>query len=105
MIDEVDLDLPVRAALPELEAALDERGAAVLVAPPGTGKTTLVPLALAGAVRGRVLVAEPRRVAVRAAAQRMAWLLGEPVGGRVGYAIRGERRTGPETRVEVVTTG
>ena len=105
MIDEVDLDLPVRAALPELEAALDERGAAVLVAPPGTGKTTLVPLALAGSVRGRVLVAEPRRVAVRAAAQRMAWLLGEPVGGRVGYAIRGERRTGPETRVEVVTTG
>ncbi|HWN25972.1 MAG TPA: ATP-dependent helicase HrpB, partial [Actinomycetospora sp.] len=68
-------------------------------------KTTLVPLALAGSVGGRVLVAEPRRVAVRAAAQRMAWLLGEPVGGRVGYAIRGERRTGPETRVEVVTTG
>ncbi|MFC5139015.1 ATP-dependent helicase HrpB [Actinomycetospora rhizophila] len=105
MIDEVDLDLPVRAALPELAAALEARGAAVLVAPPGTGKTTLVPLALAGAVGGRVLVAEPRRVAVRAAAARMAWLLGEPVGGRVGYAIRGERRTGPGTRVEVVTTG
>lgn len=105
MIDEVDLDLPVRAALPELEAALGGRGAAVLVAPPGTGKTTLVPLALAGAVGGRVLVAEPRRVAVRAAAARMAWLLGEPVGGRVGYAIRGERHTGPDTRVEVVTTG
>ncbi|MDD7965399.1 ATP-dependent helicase HrpB [Actinomycetospora lemnae] len=105
MIDEVDLDLPVRAALPELGAALGERGAAVLVAPPGTGKTTLVPLALAGSVGGRVLVAEPRRVAVRAAAQRMAWLLGESVGGRVGYAIRGERRSGPRTRVEVVTTG
>lgn len=105
MIDEVDLDLPVRAALPELEAALGEVGAAVLVAPPGTGKTTLVPLALAGSVGGRVLVAEPRRVAVRAAAARMAWLLGESVGGRIGYAIRGERRTGPETRVEVVTTG
>ncbi len=105
MIDEVDLDLPVRAALPELEAALRERGAAVLVAPPGTGKTPLVPLALAASVGGRVLVAEPRRVAVRAAAQRMAWLLGEPVGGRIGYAIRGERRTGPQTRVEVVTTG
>lgn len=105
MIDEVDLDLPVRAALPELEAALRERGAAVLVAPPGTGKTTMVPLALAGSLGGRVLVAEPRRVAVRAAAARMAWLLGEPVGGRIGYAIRGERRTGPETRVEVVTTG
>ncbi|MDD7939102.1 ATP-dependent helicase HrpB [Actinomycetospora lutea] len=105
MIDEVDLDLPVRAALPELAAALDDRGAAVLVAPPGTGKTTLVPLALAGTVGARVLVAEPRRVAVRAAAQRMAWLLGEPVGERVGYAIRGERRAGPRTRVEVVTTG
>ncbi|MHC1559079.1 ATP-dependent helicase HrpB [Actinomycetospora sp. C-140] len=105
MIDEVDLDLPVRAALPELEEALGGSGAAVLVAPPGTGKTTLVPLALAGSVGGRVLVAEPRRVAVRAAAARMAWLLGEPVGGRIGYAIRGERRTGPDTRVEVVTTG
>ena len=105
MIDEVDLDLPVRAALPELGAALDAGGAAVLVAPPGTGKTTLVPLALAGSVGGRVLVAEPRRVAVRAAAARMAWLLGESVGQRVGYAIRGERRTGPDTRVEVVTTG
>ncbi|GLZ48291.1 ATP-dependent helicase [Actinomycetospora sp. NBRC 106375] len=105
MIDEVDLDLPVRAALPELEEALGGRGAAVLVAPPGTGKTTLVPLALAGSVGGRVLVAEPRRVAVRAAAARMAWLLGEPVGGRIGYAIRGERRAGPDTRVEVVTTG
>ncbi|HSK61550.1 MAG TPA: ATP-dependent helicase HrpB [Actinomycetospora sp.] len=105
MIDEVDLDLPVRAALPQLEAALGERGAAVLVAPPGTGKTTLVPLALAAWVGGRVLVAEPRRVAVRAAAARMAWLLGEPVGRRIGYAIRGERRSGRETRVEVVTTG
>lgn len=105
MIDEVALDLPVRPALPDVLAALDERGAAVLVAPPGTGKTTLVPLALAGAVDGRVLVAEPRRVAVRAAATRMAALLGEEVGERVGYAIRGERRTGPSTRVEVVTTG
>jgi ATP-dependent helicase HrpB len=105
VIDEVDLDLPVRAALPALGAALSRDGAAVLVAPPGTGKTTLVPLALAGTIGGRVLVAEPRRVAVRAAAQRMAWLLGEKVGGRVGYSIRGERRTGPDTRVEVVTTG
>ncbi|GAA4797378.1 ATP-dependent helicase HrpB [Actinomycetospora chlora] len=103
MIDEVGLELPVRAALPELAAALGARGAAVLVAPPGTGKTTLVPLALAGSVRGRVLVAEPRRVAVRAAAARMAWLVGEAVGERVGYAIRGERR--PGSRVEVVTTG
>ena len=96
------LDLPVSAALPALRAALDSSGAAVLAAPPGTGKTTLVPLALAEAGH-RVIVAEPRRLAARAAARRMAWLLDEPVGRRVGYTIRGERR--PGSAVEVVTTG
>ncbi|MDT0277547.1 ATP-dependent helicase HrpB [Blastococcus goldschmidtiae] len=98
-------DLPVRAALPALAGALAARGTAVLVAPPGTGKTTLVPLALAGDLPGRIVVAEPRRVAARAAARRMAALLGEPVGGRVGYSVRGDSRRGPATRVEVVTTG
>jgi ATP-dependent helicase HrpB len=98
-------DLPVRAVLSELLGALQTRGAAVLVAPPGTGKTTLAPLGFADAVDGRVVVAEPRRVAVRAAARRMASLLGEEVGARVGYTVRGERRVGPATRVEVVTTG
>ncbi len=101
-------DLPVAAVLPELAAALDGSGAAVLSAPPGTGKTTLVPLALAGLLGGaprRVLVAEPRRLAVRAAARRMAWLLAEPVGASVGFTVRGERKAGPGTRVEVVTTG
>ncbi|MFF5972691.1 ATP-dependent helicase HrpB [Streptomyces sp. NPDC012769] len=101
--------LPVRHAVPELLTALEERGTAVLYAPPGTGKTTLVPLALAGLIgdgpERRVLVAEPRRMAVRAAARRMAWLLGEEVGGAVGFSVRGERRAGPATRVEVVTTG
>ncbi|MEV6328109.1 ATP-dependent helicase HrpB [Streptomyces sp. NPDC051909] len=106
--DALDL-LPVRHAVPELLTALEERGTAVLHAPPGTGKTTLVPLALAGFIgdgpERRVLVAEPRRMAVRAAARRMAWLLGEEVGGSVGFSVRGERRAGPATRVEVVTTG
>ncbi|CAL9565143.1 ATP-dependent RNA helicase HrpB [Streptomyces sp. enrichment culture] len=101
--------LPVRAALPALREALDDRGTAVLVAPPGTGKTTLVPLELAGLVGDgparRVVVAEPRRIAARAAARRMAWLLGEQVGGAVGYTVRGARAVGRDTRVEVVTTG
>ncbi|MFF7456652.1 ATP-dependent helicase HrpB [Kitasatospora sp. NPDC008115] len=103
-------ELPVRSALPALAEALEEHGAAVLAAPPGTGKTTLVPLALAGLLDSgapvrRVLVAEPRRLAVRAAARRMAWLLGSTVGAEVGFTVRGERRVGPDTVVEVVTTG
>ncbi|GHH94855.1 ATP-dependent RNA helicase [Streptomyces capillispiralis] len=101
--------LPVRDALPGLTGALDAHGTAVLVAPPGTGKTTLVPLVLAGLLGAgparRVLVAEPRRIAVRAAARRMAWLLGERVGESVGFTVRGERAVGRRTRVEVVTTG
>jgi ATP-dependent helicase HrpB len=98
-------DLPVRAVLPALHTALAGAGSAVLVAPPGTGKTTLVPLALAGELPGRVLVAEPRRLATRAAARRMAALLGEPVGRSVGYSVRGDSRRSDATRVEVVTTG
>ncbi|MEU4654246.1 ATP-dependent helicase C-terminal domain-containing protein [Streptomyces sp. NPDC023723] len=101
--------LPVRAALPGLGDALAAHGTAVLVAPPGTGKTTLVPLVLAGLVGAgapaRVLVAEPRRIAARAAARRMAWLLGEKPGESVGFTVRGERVVGRHTRVEVVTTG
>ncbi|MEU1405117.1 ATP-dependent helicase HrpB [Streptomyces sp. NPDC005728] len=101
--------LPVRAALPALSDALEGHGTAVLVAPPGTGKTTLVPLVLAGLVGGgparRVVVAEPRRIAARAAARRMAWLLGEKPGESVGLTVRGERVVGRHTRVEVVTTG
>ncbi|MFH8987452.1 ATP-dependent RNA helicase [Streptomyces sp. NPDC017940] len=114
MIRDAALNLPVREALPALRDALEGPGAAVLCAPPGTGKTTLVPLALAGLTADgadgggpvrRVVVAEPRRIAARAAARRMAWLLGEQVGQRVGYTVRGERVVGPQARVEVVTTG
>ncbi|MER7811708.1 ATP-dependent helicase HrpB [Streptomyces sp900116325] len=101
--------LPVRTAVPALRQALDDRGVAVLCAPPGTGKTTLVPLVLAGLVGDgparRVVVAEPRRIAARAAARRMAWLLGEQTGRRVGFTVRGERVVGRDTVVEVVTTG
>ncbi len=111
VIRDEGLDLPVRSALPALRDALAGGGTAVLAAPPGTGKTTLVPLALAGldgpdggTVR-RVLVAEPRRMAVRAAARRMAWLLGERPGERVGFTVRGERQVSGRTVVEVMTTG
>ncbi|MFF4485804.1 ATP-dependent helicase HrpB [Streptomyces sp. NPDC001544] len=101
--------LPVRSALPALNDALETNGTAVLGAPPGTGKTTLVPLALAGLLgegpARRVVVAEPRRIAARAAARRMAWLLGEQAGDSVGYTVRGERVVRRHARVEVVTTG
>ncbi|MCG5220143.1 ATP-dependent helicase HrpB [Streptosporangium sp. KLBMP 9127] len=97
-------DLPIRHVLPRLLDELGRHGAAVLTAPPGTGKTTVVPLALAEAGM-RVLVAEPRRIAVRAAARRMAGLVGGRVGERVGFTVRGERQVGRDTRIEVVTTG
>ena len=83
--------LPIHAALPALKAALAERSAAVLVAPPGAGKTTVTPLALLDepwAAGGKLIVLEPRRLAARAAAERMAATLGEPVGERVGYRVR-----------------
>lgn len=101
-------ELPVVAALPALARALESSNSAVLEAPPGAGKTTLVPLQLLDApwlAGRRILMLEPRRLAARAAAARMAELLGEAVGGTVGYAMRFERRLGPRTRVEVVTEG
>ncbi|MFZ1348248.1 MAG: ATP-dependent helicase HrpB, partial [Tabrizicola sp.] len=101
------VDLPVSSVLPELADALASRGMAVLQAPPGAGKTTLVPLDLMarGVVTGRILMLEPRRLAARASAERMAEILGEPVGRTVGYRIRGEAKVSGATRIEVVTEG
>ncbi len=101
-------ELPVTAVLPALAAALDNGNSAVLVAPPGAGKTTLVPLALLDASwlgSGKIVLLEPRRLAARAAARRMAALLGEEPGGTVGYAMRMENRTSARTRILVVTEG
>jgi ATP-dependent helicase HrpB len=104
--------LPIDAALPELTAALRANNAAVLVAPPGAGKTTRVPLVLAAeqwaqqADRpGRILVLEPRRLAARAAAERMAHNLGERVGETVGLRVRFGSKVSRQTRIEIVTEG
>ena len=104
-------ELPVTRALGDIAAATRPGGCAVVTAPPGTGKTTLLPPAVAVALEGheasagRVLVTQPRRVAARAAARRIARLLGEEVGGQVGYSVRGDSRVSERTRVEMVTPG
>jgi ATP-dependent helicase HrpB len=100
--------LPVTEALPRLLRHLENGSSAVLVAPPGAGKTTLVPLALLDAPwrgDGRILLLEPRRLAARAAARRMASLLGEEPGATVGYAMRMESKVSAKTRILVVTEG
>ena len=100
--------LPIHDALPALKAALAERTASVLVAPPGAGKTTVVPLELlaeAWVSGGRIIVLEPRRLAARAAAERMASTLGEPVGQTVGFRVRMQSKVSAATRIEVVTEG
>ena len=104
-------ELPVTRALGAIAAATRPGGCAVVTAPPGTGKTTLLPPAVAVALSGheasagRVLVTQPRRVAARAAARRIARLLSEEVGGQVGYSVRGDSRVSERTRVEMVTPG
>jgi ATP-dependent helicase HrpB len=100
--------LPIDTVLPALLAALDGYRGAVLQAPPGAGKTTRVPLALLDApwlAGGRIVMLEPRRLAARGAAARMAAVLGEAVGETVGYRVRMDSRVGPRTRIEVVTEG
>jgi ATP-dependent helicase HrpB len=100
---------PVAEALPRLKAALAIAGGrAVLAAPPGSGKTTIVPLALLDEpwlAGRRIVMLEPRRVAARASAARMASLVGDRVGETVGYQVRFERKIGPATRIEVITEG
>uniref|UniRef100_UPI003B3ADC63 DEAD/DEAH box helicase n=1 Tax=Sphingomonas sp. TaxID=28214 RepID=UPI003B3ADC63 len=100
-------DLPIHAVLPDLLAALDAGSGAVLVAPPGAGKTTAVAPALLDRpwCTGRVLLLSPRRLAARAAADRIAELAGEGVGGRIGYATRLDSRQSRDTRLLVVTQG
>src|SRR3954453_1512872 len=100
--------LPIDDALPALRAALAAGPYAVLVAPPGAGKTTRVPLALLDAPwRGdrRIIMLEPRRLAARAAAGQMARLLGEEVGQTIGYRVRMDSKVSAKTRVEIVTEG
>ncbi|WP_025367468.1 ATP-dependent helicase HrpB [Thioalkalivibrio paradoxus] len=103
----MNTDLPVASVLPAVAAALDDPGIALLQAPPGAGKTTVVPIALLHAPwrRGRILLLEPRRLAARSAARHMAATLGERVGSTVGISTRVERQVGPNTRIEVVTEG
>ncbi len=108
MVRTFDTPLPIDTALPELTAALAGNNASVLVAPPGAGKTTRVPLVLldeAWAKDRKILVLEPRRLAARAAAARMASTLGEQVGGTVGLRVRFGSKVTRRTRIEVVTEG
>lgn len=102
-----DTSLPIDAVLPDLLAALRAGSNAVLVAPPGAGKTTAVAPALLGEAwcTGQILLLSPRRLAARAAAERMAELAGEPVGGRIGYATRMDSRLSAATRILVLTEG
>ena len=95
--------LPIDDALPALRRALADHGRAVLTAPPGAGKTTRVPLALLDVIPGRIVMLEPRRLAARAAAARLAETLGESPGATVGFRVRGQ--SVPGRRIEVVTEG
>jgi ATP-dependent helicase HrpB len=97
--------LPVDAILPDVLASLQRTPNLVIEAPPGAGKTTRIPPALLTLVSGEVIVLEPRRLAARMAARRVAWELGEEAGGTVGYQVRFEEKIGPRTRLRFVTEG
>ena len=103
----MSFELPIDHVMPQVIDALRQTGRVVLQAPPGAGKTTRVPLAMldAGLTSGRIIMLEPRRLAARAAAERMSATLGEDVGQTVGFRVRGASAIGPNTRIEVVTEG
>ncbi|GHV95560.1 ATP-dependent helicase HrpB [Spirochaetia bacterium] len=110
MFDPANTGLPLVPRLPEICAALYEKGRAIIRSDPGSGKSTLVPLALLDYFEsrgdtGKIIMLEPRRAAAMGIAARLAELLGEETGGRVGYAVRLERRVSAKTRIEVVTEG
>ena len=99
------LNLPVAEVAGEINRLLPQNSCVVVTAPPGAGKSTLLPLTILDSVSGKVLMLEPRRVAARQIAERMAWMLGEPVGKTVGYRMRFEHKVSADTRVEVLTEG
>ena len=100
-------DLPIYEVTSELISALKKHGRAILSAPPGAGKTTAIPLEIlhSGFIEGKIMMLEPRRLAARAAAERMAEVLNEPIGRTVGYRIKGDQKTSNGTKIEVVTEG
>ena len=104
-------ELPIEPLLPDIADTLRARKRLILGAPPGAGKTTRVPLALGGLIKGfealpgKILMLEPRRIAARMAAQRMAQTLGEPLGKQIGLATRVDRKVSAATKVEVITDG
>jgi ATP-dependent helicase HrpB len=97
--------LPALEAVPETASALERNESVIVVAPPGTGKSTALPSALLDRVGGRILVTQPRRLAARMLATRVAGIRGTPIGGEVGFATRAERREGPKTRLCYLTEG
>lgn len=98
--------LPAYSIAGEVNRILEQKTRLIITAPPGAGKSTVLPLTiLQGRADGKLLMLEPRRVAARQIAERMAWLLGEPVGRTVGYRVRGESRVSRDTRIEVITEG
>ncbi|BDD01137.1 ATP-dependent helicase HrpB [Persicobacter psychrovividus] len=108
IFDYQNIDLPVKEVIPALQQKLSAHNTVILKAPPGAGKSTLLPLTLLNEdwCQGRkIFMLEPRRLAAKSIAERMAYFLGEPVGQTVGYRVRFDTRVGPDTKIEVLTEG